>query len=54
MAQKNNMGILMSSHDLHLVEGYCDYVWLMGRDEQMISGSPAELASAGEFSKIFY
>ena len=50
---ENNIAILMSTHDLDLINLNADQVWLMGNDGSFTSGTPAELRSAGLFEKHF-
>lgn len=54
IAVENNVAIIMSTHDLELINTQADQIWLMGQDGSFTTGSPAELSSAGLFKKHFY
>jgi len=51
---EKNLAIILSTHDLDLVQDYADQVWLMGKGGEFVTGSPTELLSAGQFKKHFY
>ncbi len=51
---EKNLAIILSTHDLDLVQNYADQVWIMGKGAEFITGSPAELLAAGQFKKHFY
>ena len=50
----NNVAIILSTHDLDLIEASADQIWLMGKDESFNSESPAYFRSTGLFEKHFY
>lgn len=54
IAIENNVAVIMSTHDLELVEKYVDQIWLMGADGSFSVGSPAELSSSGLLKKHLY
>jgi iron complex transport system ATP-binding protein len=54
IAMNNNIAILMSTHDLDLIEKEVDQIWLMGNDKTFHKGSPESLRSSGLFFKYFY
>ena len=54
ITRENNISVLLSTHDLDLVQDFVDQIWLMGLDGSFSAGSPDELASAGLFKKHFY
>jgi iron complex transport system ATP-binding protein len=51
---ENNVAIILSTHDLDLVESKVDQIWLMGKDGSFNSESPAYFRSAGLFERHFY
>lgn len=54
IAIENKVAILMSTHDLELIESKVDQVWLMGKDGIFNNGSPAHFRDTGLFKKHFY
>lgn len=54
LARENNLAVLMSTHDLELIQKNADKIWLMGTDGKFSSGSPEELMSSGLFAKNFF
>lgn len=54
IAKLQNVAIVLSTHDLDLIETDADIVWLMGKDGSFTTGSPENLASSGLFKKHFY
>ena len=51
---ENNVAIILSTHDLDLIESQADQIWLMGKDGSFNSESPAFFRSTGLFEKHFY
>lgn len=51
---ENKVAILLSTHDLELIESKVDQVWLMGKDGIFSQGSPAHFRDTGLFEKHFY
>lgn len=54
IAAENNVAIIMSTHDLELIESQVDKIWLMGKDGSFNEGSPSHFRSSGLFEKHFY
>lgn len=54
IALENDVAIILSTHDLELVESKVDQIWLMGEDGSFYEGSPAYFHSTGLFQKHFY
>jgi iron complex transport system ATP-binding protein len=54
IAKENDVTVLMSTHDLELVEPNADQIWLMGSDGSFNVGSPAHFRSTGLFEKHFF
>ncbi|MBC7539303.1 MAG: ABC transporter ATP-binding protein [Bacteriovorax sp.] len=54
ISTENKVAILMSTHDLELIESNVDQIWLMGKDGSFNEGSPAHFRSTGLFEKHFY
>ncbi|MGZ3808197.1 MAG: ABC transporter ATP-binding protein, partial [Bacteriovorax sp.] len=50
----NNVAILLSTHDLDLIQKKVDQIWLMGSEGDFVSGSPEEIRSSGLLKKYFY
>ncbi len=53
ISKENNIAVILSTHDLNLIQSEADIVWLMGMDGRFTSKSPAEFISTGEFKKHF-
>lgn len=53
-AKKENLAILLSTHDLDLIKSEVDMIWLMGKDGSFSEGSPDQIESAGLFQKHFF
>jgi iron complex transport system ATP-binding protein len=54
IAKENDVTVLMSTHDLELIEPNADQIWLMGSDGSFSEGSPAYFRSSGLFEKHFF
>lgn len=52
-AIENNIAVLLSTHDLDLIESSADQIWLVGSDGSFTQGSPESLRSTGLFKKHF-
>jgi len=52
LAHNEEKTIIFSSHDLNMVMGKADKIWMMGEDG-MIQGSPEDLAINGSFDRLF-
>lgn len=53
VSKENNIAVILSTHDLDLIQAEADVVWLMGNDGSFSTKSPAEFISTGEFKKHF-
>jgi len=53
LAHREQMGLLLSTHDLDLALRFADRLWMITIDGQLIQGYPEELAMSGEFAAIF-
>ncbi len=53
LAHREQMGLLLSTHDLDLALRFADRLWMITTDGQLIQGYPEELAMSGEFARIF-
>lgn len=51
LAKEKNMTFLLSLHDLELSLQYSDYLWIMNREEGVISGQTEELILSGDINK---
>jgi iron complex transport system ATP-binding protein len=54
IATESQVAIIMSTHDLDLIESKVDQIWLMGKDGSFNEGSPAHFRSTGLFEKHFF
>jgi iron complex transport system ATP-binding protein len=54
LSRENNLAVLMSTHDLDLIEKSADKIWLMEKNGNFSIGSPEELKSTGLIAKNFY
>jgi iron complex transport system ATP-binding protein len=53
LAQREQMGLLLSTHDLDLALRFADRLWILTADGQLIQGYPEQLAISGEFARVF-
>ncbi len=53
LAHKENIGLLLSTHDLDLALRFADRLWVMTNDGQLIHGYPEALALNGKFEQVF-
>ncbi|MFT4901047.1 MAG: iron complex transport system ATP-binding protein [Lentimonas sp.] len=53
LAHREQMGLLLSTHDLDLALRFADRLWVMTSQGQLIQGYPEALALSGEFAKVF-
>ena len=53
LAQREQMALLLSTHDLELALNYADRLWLLGCDGQLHQGNTAELIEADCFPQAF-
>lgn len=54
IALQNEVAIILSTHDLELIDASADQIWLMGKDGSFHEESPAICHSTGLFKKHFY
>lgn len=54
ISSENNVAVIMSTHDLDLIEKHVDQIWLMGNDRSFHQGSPDYFRSSGLFKKHFF
>lgn len=53
LAHQEQIGMLLSTHDLDLAIRYADKLWLIGPEGQLLQGIPEELALSGELQCAF-
>lgn len=53
LAEKNNMSILVTTHELDLTLQWGDVVWLMDRSGVVRAGLPEDMVLQGEFGDVF-
>ena len=53
LAHREQIGMLLSTHDLDLALRYADRLWLITPDGELIQGLPEELALNGELERAF-
>jgi len=53
LSHKEQMTLLLSTHDLELALNYADQIWLLGEDGILHQGSANELIDAGCFQQAF-
>jgi iron complex transport system ATP-binding protein len=53
LAHREQMGLLLSTHDLDLALRFADRLWMITTDGKLIQGYPEELAMSGELAAIF-
>jgi iron complex transport system ATP-binding protein len=53
LAHREEMGLLLSTHDLDLALRFADRLWMLTADGKLIQGYPEALAMSGEFAGIF-
>ncbi len=53
LAQQEQMGLLLSTHDLDLALRFADKLWVVTTNGSLLQGSPEALALSGEFSDVF-
>ncbi|WP_041745852.1 ABC transporter ATP-binding protein [Coraliomargarita akajimensis] len=53
LAHREQMGLLLSTHDLELALRFADKLWVMTADGQLLQGAPEVLALSGEFASVF-
>jgi iron complex transport system ATP-binding protein len=53
LAHRENLALLLSTHDLDLALRFADRLWLMDADGRLIQGAPEALALDGQFAEVF-
>ena len=53
LAHRENLALLLSTHDLDLALRYADKVWLMTLEGNLLQGAPEALALNGQFAEVF-
>lgn len=53
IARENHKTVLLSTHDMTLALQMADELWLMGRGEDIVTGSPEDLALNGKLENFF-
>lgn len=53
LALSTNKAILVATHELDLALQMADWIWLTGRDKNMLTGMPEDLVLNGAFDAIF-
>ncbi|SKC88350.1 ABC transporter ATP-binding protein [Ohtaekwangia koreensis] len=53
LAHKNKKAILVATHELDLALQTADYIWLTGKEKNVIPGIPEDLVLNGSFDEIF-
>jgi iron complex transport system ATP-binding protein len=53
LAHRENLALLLSTHDLDLALRFADRLWLMTAEGNIIQGAPEALALNGQFAKVF-
>jgi len=53
LAREQNIGIILSTHDIELALKTADKLWLFPRHQQVVSGCPEDLVLQGVIQKVF-
>lgn len=53
LAHRENLSLLLSTHDLDLALRFADRLWLMTSEGKLIQGAPEALALNGQFAEVF-
>lgn len=53
LAHRENLGLLLSTHDLDLALRFADRLWLLSPKGQLTQGAPESLALSGQFADVF-
>ena len=53
LAHRENLALLLSTHDLDLALRYADKVWLMTLEGNLLQGAPEALALNGQLAQVF-
>ena len=53
LAHRENLALLLSTHDLDLALRFADRLWLMTPEGNLLQGAPETLALNGQFAEVF-
>ena len=53
LAHRENLALLLSTHDLDLALRFADRLWLMTPEGDLLQGAPEALALNGQFAEVF-
>jgi len=53
LAKNNNLGIILSTHDIELALKTADQIWLFTENHQLIKGMPEDLVLDGHINRVF-
>jgi iron complex transport system ATP-binding protein len=53
LAHRENLALLLSTHDLDLALRFADRLWLMTPEGSLLQGAPEALALNGQFAEVF-
>ena len=53
LAHRENLALLLSTHDLDLALRFADRLWLMTPEGNLLQGAPEALAINGQFAEVF-
>ena len=53
LAHRENLALLLSTHDLDLAIRFADRLWLMTPEGNLLQGAPEALALNGQFTEVF-
>jgi len=53
LAKETSKAILISTHELDLALQTADTIWLMNRNDNLVTGAPEELVLTGRFEQVF-
>ena len=53
LAHRENLALLLSTHDLDLAIRFADRLWLMTPEGNLLQGAPEALALNGQFAQVF-
>jgi iron complex transport system ATP-binding protein len=54
LAKQNQMGIILSTHDIELALKTADQIWLFPQAHQLIKGVPEDLVLKGHINEVFH
>jgi len=53
LAREQNMGVVLSTHDIELALKTADQIWMFPEHKRMISGAPEDLVLQGAINEVF-